>query len=109
MNRPSLEKFEAELEPGGVLLYDSSLIDVEPTRTDLKVFPVPATKIADDLGTGRVANVVMIGALMGVIGFPGEDSVAGIVGKLGRTDEIRQANLEALAGGLKATGAATTS
>jgi Pyruvate/2-oxoacid:ferredoxin oxidoreductase gamma subunit len=51
----------------------------------------------------------MIGALMGVLGFPGEDSVSGIVGKLGRTDEIRQANLEALVGGMKATSAATTS
>ncbi len=108
MNRPSLEKFEAELEPGGVLLYDSSLIDIEPNRTDLKVFPVPATKIADDLGSGRAANVVMIGALMGVLGFPGEDSMAGIVGKLGRTEEIRQANLEALTGGMKVTHAAAT-
>lgn len=109
MNRPSLEKFEAEMRPGSVLIYDSSLIDVEPQRKDLKVFPVPATKIADDLGSGRVANVVMVGALMGVLGFPGEESVSGIVRKFGRTEEIRKANLEALLGGMRSTQAATTS
>jgi 2-oxoisovalerate ferredoxin oxidoreductase beta subunit len=109
MNRPSLEKFEAELEPGGVLIYDSSLIDIEPSRDDLKVFAVPATKIADGLGSGRVANVVMVGALMGVLGFPGEPALKGIVEKFGRTEEIRQANLNALLGGMKATQAAATS
>lgn len=109
MNRPSLEKFEAELAPGGILIYDNSLIDVEPTRTDLKVFAVPATRIADGLGSGRVANVVMVGALMGVLGFPGEPSVTGIVKKFGRTEEIRKANLEALLGGMKATRAIAAS
>ena len=56
-----------------------------------------------------VANVVMVGALMGVLGFPGESAVHGIVEKFGRTEEIRKANLEALLGGMKATQAATTS
>ena len=102
MNRPSLEKFEQDVPPGGIILYDSSLIDVEPTRDDVKVFPVAATKIADSLGSGRSANVVMVGALMGAIGFPGHTAVSGIVGKLGRTEEIRATNLKALQGGLEA-------
>ena len=92
-----------------MLIYDSSLIDIEPSRDDLKVFAVPATKIADGLGSGRVANVVMVGALMGVLGFPGEPALKGIVEKFGRTEEIRQANLNALLGGMKATQAAATS
>ena len=70
---------------------------------------MPATKIADALGSGRVANVVMVGALMGVLGFPNEPSVMGIVEKFGRTEEIRTANKEALLGGMKATQAAATS
>lgn len=106
MNRPSLEKFEEELEPGAVLLYDSSLIDVEPTRNDIKAIAVPATKIADGLGSNKVANVVMVGALAKVLGFPAKDALESIVGKLGRTDEIRAANLEALKGGAEAVDAA---
>jgi len=102
MNRPSLEKFEAECEPGSIILYDSSLIDVEPTRDDLQVYAVPATKIADGLGSGRSANVVMVGAFMGAVGFPERESFASIVGKLGRTDEIRETNLKALDAGFDA-------
>jgi 2-oxoisovalerate ferredoxin oxidoreductase beta subunit len=109
MNRPSMEKFESELDPGGILIYDSSLIDVAPSRKDIKVFPVQATEIADKLGSPRVANVVMVGALMGVLGFPGENAVTGIVKKFGRTEKIRKANLEALLGGMKATRATATS
>ena len=47
MNRPSLEKFEHELEPGGLLLYDSRLITIKPTRTDIDIIAIPATEIAD--------------------------------------------------------------
>ncbi len=107
MNRPSLEAFEHELQPGGVLIYDSSLIDVEPTRTDVRVYAVPATKIADSLGTAKVANVVMVGAVMGALGFPGHESLSQIVGKLGRNEKIRDANLKALQGGLESIKLAT--
>ena len=34
MNKPSLLKFEPRLREGGTLLYNSSLIDIEPTRTE---------------------------------------------------------------------------
>jgi len=44
----------------------------------------------------------MVGALSKVLGFPGQDALESIVGKLGRTDEIRAANLEALKGGAEA-------
>ncbi len=61
-NRPSLEKFESDVKQGGLVLYDSSLIDVKPSRDDIKTFPVPATELADSLGSLKAANMVMIGA-----------------------------------------------
>ena len=42
MNRPSLEKFEGDIRPGGLLMYDSSLIDISPTRTDVEIVKIPA-------------------------------------------------------------------
>ncbi len=66
MNRPSMELFEKTLVPGGILLYNSSLIDVKPSRTDIKAYPVPVNDIANDLGNTRVANMVMLGAYIGV-------------------------------------------
>jgi len=65
MNRPSLEKFENDVVPGGVIVYDSSLIDIEPTRTDVEVLAIPATKMADDIGNTRIANMLVMGAYVG--------------------------------------------
>jgi len=62
MNKPSLEKFETELVPGGLLIYNTSMIDIEPTRKDVEWLPLPATEIASGLGDIRYANMVVLGA-----------------------------------------------
>jgi 2-oxoglutarate ferredoxin oxidoreductase subunit gamma len=64
MNRPSLEKFEATLRPGGLLFYNSSLIDIKPQRTDITAIAVPANDLAAELGNSRVANMVVMGAII---------------------------------------------
>jgi len=65
MNRPSLEKFESEVREGGLIIYDSSLIDIEPNRNDVEILAIPATKMADQLGNTRIANMIVFGAYMG--------------------------------------------
>lgn len=62
MNSPSLEKFENQVESGGLLIYDSELIDHKPNRTDVEVLGIPATKMADELGNTRAANMIILGA-----------------------------------------------
>jgi 2-oxoisovalerate ferredoxin oxidoreductase beta subunit len=62
MNKPSLVKFEADLRKDGLLLYDTSLIDIEPTRRDVEVVGIPTTRMADELGSTKAANMVMLGA-----------------------------------------------
>jgi 2-oxoisovalerate ferredoxin oxidoreductase beta subunit len=76
MNRPSLEKFEKNVQPGGLIVYDSSLIDVEPFRKDLEILKIPATKIADDLGNTRIANMVILGALVGYTQFLNKHTIS---------------------------------
>ena len=66
MNRPSMELFEQSVVPGGALLYNSSLIDVEPKRSDIRIVKVPCNEIAGQLGNPRVANMVMLGAYIGL-------------------------------------------
>lgn len=68
MNRPSLDKFEPLLRPGGFLFINTSLIDREAKRQDVKVVQVPATTIAGELGNLKVANMVMLGAFVKVTG-----------------------------------------
>lgn len=64
MNRPSLEKFEDIVEANGLVILDSDLVDVMPTRTDLEVISIPAQTIAQELGSKTIANMVLLGALV---------------------------------------------
>ncbi len=64
LNLPSMEKFEPMLKPGGLLILNSSLIEKKAGRGYIKVVAVPATEIANELGSGRVANMVALGAFV---------------------------------------------
>jgi 2-oxoglutarate ferredoxin oxidoreductase subunit gamma len=65
MNKPSLEKFENRVKPGGILLINSSLIDVKVARDDIEVVYIPVNDMAVNLGNLKVANMVMLGAFLG--------------------------------------------
>lgn len=64
MNLPSMTKFEKELLPGGKLIINKSLIDIEPTRKDIEAYYVNANELAMELGNAKVANMVMLGAYL---------------------------------------------
>ncbi len=64
MNRPSLDKYEPLVRPGGVLVINTSMVDREPTRTDIKILKVPGNEIAERLGDRRMTNMVLIGSLL---------------------------------------------
>jgi len=69
MNLPSLEKYEPLVRAGGVLVVDSALVARPIARDDLRGAPVPATEIARRLGLQRVANTVLLGALVAATGI----------------------------------------
>ncbi len=62
MNQPSLVRFQNQVESGGIMFLNSSLIDMEVSRGDIDVVSVPANDIADEMGSPRSANMVMLGA-----------------------------------------------
>jgi 2-oxoglutarate ferredoxin oxidoreductase subunit gamma len=65
LNNPSLEKFEKGIQPKGLLLLNSSLIDVEPHRKDLTLLKIPADGLANEkFGNSRVANMIILGAFL---------------------------------------------
>lgn len=104
MNRPSMELFEKALVPGGVLIYNSSLIDVKPIRQDIQVVAVPCNDIANDLGSLRSTNMVMLGAYAGVTGEYSVDTLMGALRhKLGPSKEkFMPANQKAIEAGMAA-------
>ena len=64
MNLPSLDKFEDDVVPGGLILVDSTLIARKVQRTDVRVFYVPATQLAKDMDAPTLANMVITGKLI---------------------------------------------
>lgn len=69
LNRPSLDKFEPAVQPGGLLIINSSLIDRKAVRTDITVVYVEANKLAEaELGSSKMANMIMLGAYIGCTG-----------------------------------------
>ncbi|MEA4826519.1 MAG: 2-oxoacid:acceptor oxidoreductase family protein [Clostridium sp.] len=64
MNRPSLEKFEPLLRKDGLLIMDSDLIDELPIREDINIVSIPAQSEAEKIGNKKIANMVLLGALV---------------------------------------------
>ena len=63
MNKASQAKFAHRLKSGGMLLYNSSLIDTAPDLPETAtVVPIPADELAIELGNQKVANMIMLGA-----------------------------------------------
>jgi 2-oxoglutarate ferredoxin oxidoreductase subunit gamma len=69
MNKPSLLKFEDLVKSGGRIIVNESLIDRKVTRQDIAVLYVPANNMAEEAGSGRSGNMVMIGAWLAVTGL----------------------------------------
>ena len=104
MNRPSLEKFECTLQPGGRLFINSSIVDRKSNRDDIDAYYVPCSEIAVQLGQPKVANIAMLGAYIAVTGGVKEVSlIEALQMKLGeRKAHLIDVNRQALELGAKA-------
>ena len=74
MNLPSLQKFVNSVVPGGKILVDSTLIDAKVERTDVEVFYIPATQMANHAGFATLANMILAGKVLkeaDVVAFEG--------------------------------------
>ncbi len=75
MNRPSLDKFEASMPAGGIVIVDSSMVDRELDRSDVTVIKIPAREMALEEGLGNLANMVIIGKLIKETGLYTMDEI----------------------------------
>jgi 2-oxoglutarate ferredoxin oxidoreductase subunit gamma len=82
MNLPSLDKFEPAVRPGGVVIINSSLIERGANRSDIKGFKIPSNDIAGELGNPRVANMVVLGAVIAATGAVKQESVVKAFAKM---------------------------
>lgn len=82
MNLPSFEKFEPTVKPGGIVIADSSLIEVKSTRNDIDVYYIPATALASNMGKQSLANMIILGKLLSVMKDFNEDEIKTVLGKV---------------------------
>ncbi|HPK66210.1 MAG TPA: 2-oxoacid:acceptor oxidoreductase family protein, partial [Thermoanaerobaculia bacterium] len=103
-NAPSLAKFGPAVQPGGVVVYDSSTIHSVPELpAGVTAHGVPFTQIAADLGRTLVKNVVALGALQEATQlFPKETFLYAIRNALKEKCAMIPLNEEAFAWGARA-------
>ena len=75
MNQPSFEKFIDKVTPGGLVILDSTLIEAEHVREDVKVIRIPATEMAEQNDLQGLANIIILGKLYGETNFCSEESL----------------------------------
>jgi 2-oxoglutarate ferredoxin oxidoreductase subunit gamma len=77
MNKASVDKFAPKLKSGGLLIMNSSLIDQTPELDkSIEIVCLPADKIAYELGSTKVANMVALGAYLQKRGLFGLEAAA---------------------------------
>lgn len=75
MNQPSLEKFEPAVQPGGLLIVNSSLVSKKASRSDIRFIPVAGNEHAQKLGSDKVSNIVILGAYLELTKVVSIDSI----------------------------------
>jgi len=63
MSQEAYEKFLPKLQQGGVLIVDSTIVKPDKKAEKYQLYKVPATEIAEKMGTRIIANVIILGFL----------------------------------------------
>jgi 2-oxoglutarate ferredoxin oxidoreductase subunit gamma len=64
MNNPSLLRFQNQVQSGGAIFLNSSMIETRPIRGDLDIYEIPANDLARKLKEDRATNMIMLGAFI---------------------------------------------
>lgn len=101
MNMPAYEKFAPRVKPGGVLIVNSSLANIENHRDDIKVVKVPATDLANELGSPKIGNMICLGALLPHLSLVDSENIEKVIKKLtGKRPEMLEVNMAAIQKGM---------
>ena len=75
LNGPSVDAFAEKIRVGGVLLYNSTLVDIRGHERltsflagrNVRIYGVPANDEAAGLGDSRVANMILLGGYLALV------------------------------------------
>jgi Pyruvate/2-oxoacid:ferredoxin oxidoreductase gamma subunit len=96
LNEPSLRKFLPSVATGGIVLYNGASVPEDCTHPDVRIVALPFTEIADGLGSSKVGNIVMLGALLETIGLIEPEQVTGVLRRLVKNKKFFDLDVAAL-------------
>lgn len=79
MSQEGYRKYKDELKTGGILLIDEDLVKPDVLRKDIKVASIPAMRLAEQLGKRVVANMVMLGFVIGVTKAVSQEAIEQVI------------------------------
>ncbi len=102
MNEPSLRKFGPQVAPGGLIIYNRDRLPEDfAVEGSVRVICVPASEIADSLGSTKVTNVVMLGAMLQETECLPMDSVMSVLTETVHNQKMLELDRQALEAGRK--------
>jgi len=99
LSQEAYTRFVPELKDGGTLIVEQDLVRITAQKPNARVFSVPATRLAEELGKRTVLNTVMVGFFTAVTQLLDKDAVARAVAD-SVPPSLRDLNLEAFSKGL---------
>jgi Pyruvate/2-oxoacid:ferredoxin oxidoreductase gamma subunit len=99
MNEVSLRKFAPQVASGGLILYNAERLPADFQLPSARIICLPASQIADKLGSTKVTNIVMMGALLEETECLLAATADGVLKSKIRRVELMEANRKALAVG----------
>lgn len=79
MSQEAFAKFAGEIKPNGILLIEQDLVRVSSVQTEVRVYAVPAMRLAEQLGKRMMQNIVMVGFFGAVTGFVSAEALKSAV------------------------------
>src|SRR4030067_3652333 len=75
MNNPSLFCYQNQVQSGGTIFLNSSMIESRPIRGDLEIYEIPANDLAKQLPGNKESNIIMLGAFIKKTGVVSLDTM----------------------------------
>ena len=103
MNQPSFDKFIGKVKAGGTVYINKTLVNADKARErDVKIVEIDADNLAYQLGTVKVANIIMLAAFLATAKILNVDRAREVVlKKLGKKQELLELNRQAFQCGLE--------
>ena len=101
LNQQSFDRFVKTVKSGGTIVANSTLVAETKPRNDIHYVFAPMGKLANDLGTSKVTNVVSLGVLSSVVDFISKDALRLAIEKVlgAKKKDLLPLNIKALEAG----------